>query len=391
MSDRKQPVAVPPAYEGREQTLVKHILLRDYLERVAWNILSFKSDFVFVDGFSGPWMNVNDDYSDTSFGIAIEKLRRVKAGFAAKNECRSLRCVFVEKGTAAFEKLSQAANSAPDLQAKALAGKFEDRVDDVLRLVGRGFALTFVDPTGWSFDLKKLAPLLKHQPGEVLVNFMYEHFKRFIDDKRPEIIRSQTLPFGDPNWRADYNELITGGSSKEAAVLEVFKRKLREVCGFTYVASARVQNRTASKTHFHLVYGTRSVKGLVEFRKVEKDAMRAQEDCRVQARETDRRANSQQQGLFSGLELAELMADRDPRAPDRERAREAVIEAVEGGPVPYEDLLPAILQDHSVTQPELKDLLMDLRSEGRVAFHGMLPGKKKPHEGMYIAPVRRAA
>lgn len=382
--DRRQPVAVPPAYLGREQTLVKHILLRDYLERVAWNILSFKSDFVFVDGFSGPWKHASDDYSDTSFGIAIEELRKVKAGFAKKNVQKSLRCVFVEKRTAAFAKLSGAAESASDLKAKALSGTFEDRVDDVLKIVGLGFVLTFVDPTGWSFDLKKLVPLLKHQPGEVLVNFMYEHFKRFIDDKRPEIIKSQTLPFGDPNWRVDYDALIAAGSSKEEAVLGVFKRKLREVCGFTYVASTRVQNRTASKTHFHLVYGTRSVKGLVEFRKVEKDAMRAQEDCRIQAKETDRQSNSLQQGLFSGLQLAEFTANPDPRAEDRAKAGDWVRHEVVNGPIPYEDLLPEILQAYSVTEPELKDLLVDLRSEGVVDFEGMKPQQRKPDKGVTI-------
>src|SRR5690349_5408006 len=116
MSDRK-PVALPPEYQGRAQTSGKHRMLRRHLERVAWNILNFKDDFVFVDGFSGPWNNVTDDYSDTSFGIAIEELRKAKAGFAeAKKARRSLRCVFVEKHTAAFKKLSEAAASAPDLE-----------------------------------------------------------------------------------------------------------------------------------------------------------------------------------------------------------------------------------------------------------------------------------
>jgi three-Cys-motif partner protein len=384
MSDRKPPVAVPPVYKGREQTLVKHILLRDYLERVAWNILSFKDDFVFVDGFSGPWKHASDDYSDTSFGIAIEKLRKVKQGFADRNERRSLRCVFVEKRTAAFQKLSGAAASASDLKAQALSGTFEDHVDDVLRIVGRGFALTFVDPTGWSFDLRKLAPLLKHQPGEVLVNFMYEHFKRFIDDKRPEIIRSQTLPFGDPNWRADYDRLIGDGHSKEEAILEVFKSKLRQVCSFTFVASARVRNRTAGKTHFHLVYGTRHQKGLVEFRRVEKDAMRAQEDCRVQAKESDRIESSGQSGLFSALQLAEELADPDPRADDRQRARQWVVGALGPAPIPYEDCLVEVLQAYSVTEPELKDLLVDLRKEGLVDFDGMKWKQRKPDKGVTI-------
>lgn len=384
--DRRKPVPVPPEYRGREQTLVKHILLRDYLARVAWNILSFRSDFVFVDGFSGPWMDTRGDYSDTSFGIAIDELRKVKAGFAAKGEQKSLRCVFVERRTAAFDKLSKAAASASDLKAEALSGTFEDRVNDVLKIVSHGFALTFVDPTGWSFDLRKLAPLLKHQPGEVLVNFMYEHFKRFIDDKRPEIIKSQTLPFGDADWRIDYDALIATGSSKEEAVLEVFKRKLREVCGFPYVASARVQNRTASKTHFHLVYGTRHVKGLIEFRKVEKDAMRAQEDCRVQAKETDRLENTRQGGLFSALDLAEHLADPDPRAEERERARRWVLRELKIGPIPYEDCRIEILQSYSVTEPELKDLLVAVRDEGLAEFEGMKVRQRKPDEGVTIRP-----
>lgn len=391
MRNRKPPVAVPPAYRGREQTLVKHILLREYLERVAYNILSFKDDFVFVDGFSGPWMNASDDYSDTSFGIAIEKLRKIKQGFLDRNESRSLRCVFVEKRTAAFERLSKAAASASDLQVKALSGGFEDHVNHVLRIVGRGFALTFVDPTGWSFDLKKLAPLLSREPGEVLVNFMYEHFKRFIDDKRSEIIQSQTLPFGDPNWRSDYDRLIRIGFSTEQAVLKVFKSKLREVCGFTYVASARVWNRTANKTHFHLVYGTRHQKGLVEFRRAEKDAMRAQEDARVQAKEADRIENSRQGGLFSALQLAEQLADPDPRAEDRQKAREWILMELEPGPMSYEKCLVDVLQEYSVTEPELKDVLVGLRKEGLVDFAGMRATQRKPDRGVTImARAKRA-
>ncbi len=45
----------PEFYEGREQTFVKHLFLERYLEQVAFHVLWFRDDFVYVDGFSGPW------------------------------------------------------------------------------------------------------------------------------------------------------------------------------------------------------------------------------------------------------------------------------------------------------------------------------------------------
>ncbi len=50
----------PEFYRGREQTYLKHFFLEKYLERVAWNILSFRDEFVYVDGFSGPWKSEDE-------------------------------------------------------------------------------------------------------------------------------------------------------------------------------------------------------------------------------------------------------------------------------------------------------------------------------------------
>ena len=68
------------AYAGREQTYLKHFVLKKYLERVAYNIFSFRPDFTYVDGFSGPWKSDDERYEDTSFSIAIEQLRSVQIG-----------------------------------------------------------------------------------------------------------------------------------------------------------------------------------------------------------------------------------------------------------------------------------------------------------------------
>lgn len=274
---------LPEEYRGRAQSYVKHRVLQEYLQRAAMVILSAWPDFVFVDGFSGPWGNSRTDLSDTSFGIAVEKLREARANWAAHNKNRNVRCVFVERRAAAFARLKQAANTVGDFDVTPLRGQFEDHIAEIRRIAGRSFTLTFVDPTGWSFDLKKLAPLLRRKPGEVLVNFMYEHFRRFIDDKRPEIRESQDRAFGGSGWRDRYAGLLAQGLDKEEAVLEVFKHQLRKTCDFDFVASARIRHPLASKTHFYLVYGTRHLKGLVEFRKAEKEALHVEEGYRMQA------------------------------------------------------------------------------------------------------------
>jgi hypothetical protein len=62
-------------YHGREQTYAKHLFLEQYLERVAFHIAYAHDEFVYVDGFSGPWKAIDEGLEDTSFMIAIRKLQ----------------------------------------------------------------------------------------------------------------------------------------------------------------------------------------------------------------------------------------------------------------------------------------------------------------------------
>jgi three-Cys-motif partner protein len=310
---------LPEEYRGRSQSYVKHLVLSAYLERAAMVILSAWPDFVFVDGFSGPWRNSRPDLSDTSFGIAVRELRAARANWAVQNRQRQVRCVFVERRAEAYARLRQASNTIKDMEVTPLRGQFEDHIDEIKRIAGRSFTLTFVDPTGWSFDLQKLAPLLRRKPGEVLVNFMYEHFRRFIEDKRSEIRSSQDRAFGGAAWRNRYASLLAQGLNKEEAALEVFKFQLRKVCDFDFVGSARIRHPTARRTHFYLVYGTRSLKGLVEFRRAEKEALRGEEALRVQAQDHAQVDRTGQTSMFSALEATGAPDLPDPRREEQPR------------------------------------------------------------------------
>src|SRR5690606_38833528 len=118
-------------------------------------------------------------YFDTSFRVALDVLKDAQQKISEKKkELRTVRCCFVEKSKSKHKVLESEVAKYHDpntsFYAKAIRGEFEEVVPEILDFIGRSFALTFIDPTGWTgYDYKKVAPLLLHQPGEVMINFMY--------------------------------------------------------------------------------------------------------------------------------------------------------------------------------------------------------------------------
>ena len=128
-------------YKGREQTYLKHFFLEKYLERVAYVIGFSHPEFVYVDGFSGPWKSENEAFEDTSFIIAINVLRRVRDGLAKKGKEPRIRCLFVEKDPQAFTALESAVQNVADLEITPLNGDFEALIPKILGFIGRSFSL----------------------------------------------------------------------------------------------------------------------------------------------------------------------------------------------------------------------------------------------------------
>ncbi|OYY88632.1 MAG: hypothetical protein B7Y45_14355, partial [Sphingomonas sp. 28-66-16] len=62
-------------YEGREPAFVKHTFLDKYLPALIGKVCSRYDEFVYVDGFAGPWKSAaGEKFEDTSFGIALNHM-----------------------------------------------------------------------------------------------------------------------------------------------------------------------------------------------------------------------------------------------------------------------------------------------------------------------------
>jgi three-Cys-motif partner protein len=249
-------------YRHREQTYLKHFFLERYLDRVGFNICSFKDDFVYVDGFSGPWKSRDEQFDDTSFMIAIQKLRKVREGIERQGrQPPEIRCVFVEKDPKAFRELQLAVHGIADIEITPIPGEFEQVIPAILKAIRQSFSLTFIDPTGWTgFGLQRITPILQHIPGEVIVNFMFDYINRSFGVSFDNL-------FGGPGW----DPLMS-----EDETIQLYSDRMKVAGLFDYVTSTRILNPTSDRTYFYLVYGTRHWKGLKEFRDVEKGLVEEQ-------------------------------------------------------------------------------------------------------------------
>ena len=380
----------PEHYEGREQTYVKHFVLEMYLERVAYNIYSFRQDFVYVDGFSGPWKSANESYEDTSFKIAIDVLRKVRDGLWNTHGKRvDFRCLFIEKHTKPYSELKAAVEKIGDVQLKLIHGAFEDHVSDIYDFAQRSFSLIFIDPTGWhGFPMEKISPLLNLR-GEVLINFMSDFINRFIEDSRPEIAATFDTLFGG-EWYSGWKSLTEQGLSREAAAIDFYTTRLKDAGNFKYVTSTRILKPTADRSYFYLIYATQHWKGIQEFRRVERRAVEMQERVRNAAKYRSEVSRKGMDSLF-GVQFmdAAISSFEEEKDVQLKRGHAKLVEILKAHPsgLKYEELLGMTLQTPLVWESNLKDWIADLRDRGKVDIPDLKPPQRVARIGQTLIPT----
>lgn len=291
----------PELYVGREQTLVKHFILRKYLERFALIVGSYRDTITYVDCFSGPWNSRSQELKDSSFSIALEELRKACGRYKEQGRTIKLRCFFLEKDPEAYAKLAEFAEHVDDAEIETRNCELAEAIHDILRFVRQGgvrsFPFIFIDPTGWSgFAMDTIAPLLQLNPGEMLINFMTSHITRFIESPQEETRQSFEVLFGSGVYQAEIQGLSK--QEREDTLVQLYAQNVKKTGGFSHVCSAIVLHPEINRTHFHLIYATRHPKGVDVFKEVEKKAMSVMAQARADAQQR-RRTKSGQQELFS--------------------------------------------------------------------------------------------
>lgn len=286
-------------YHGREQTFLKHRILRSYLRQWAIKLGSVARRrpvrLCYVDVFAGPWNSAGGNLEDTSIAIALDALDEAANVWSAQGYQVVVEAFFVERDRRAFERLQQ---FLTERQGRALAharrGEFADHAPAIARQLGRDAAFVFVDPTGWKgAAMSAIVPLVRGERRDVLVNVMFDHLNRFKDDPRA-FLRDQMQAFfglGD-------EELPPGLSEEE--LFELYRGKLKDRCGLRHAADLIVPHPTQARTKFRLVVGGNQPPVLEVFRDVEHEVVGAEAaEVRDAARSRLREARSGQLSLLA--------------------------------------------------------------------------------------------
>lgn len=372
-------------YAGREQTLVKHIILEHYLERFAHIVGYYWDAITYIDCFSGPWNVRSNNLDDSSFSIAVKQLKSARHNLADKRLQRgkhdlALRCFFLERDHQKYQRLSDFASQQADIEIVTKNKALEHSIDEIVEFVHARrdtFTFIFVDPTGWGgFGMDVIGPLLKLDNCEVLINFMTGYIVRFAEHRKKNVRASFDRLFGD----VDFRRRIAGkqGLEREEELVRAYCDAVRTAGGFDYVCPAIVLQPEKNRTHFHLLYATRNSKGVEEFKKAEKQAMAQMELKRGEARQRKRHLQTGQRELFSAEDM------HDPGYYDdlRQRHCQAVMNEVRtalssGSRVRYGILWEKTLLHPLVWESDLSRWIKDWEKAGQVRIEGLASPRHK--------------
>ena len=299
-----------------------------------------------------------------------------------------LRCFFLEKTPSAYAKLKQFADKQDDVEIETKNKKLEDAIQDILNFVQDGgpksFPFIFIDPKGWSgFALETITPLLKLNPGEVLITFMTEHIRRFIEWPQKQNQESFIKLFGSSQFKDKLKGLEE--KDREDAIVTAYSDRVKIVGAYGYTSSAIVLHPKKNRTHFHLIYATRDPKGIEVFKDAEKKAMPVMEKTRdeAQKREREERTGQTELGLFSGTVTQDPSEYfRSLRERYISRARAAVLALLQTKKqLAYDEAWSSAMTFPLTWESDLKDWIRDWEQNGRLEIMGMKKKQSVPQLG----------
>lgn len=368
-------------YAEREQACVKHFVLEHYLQQLALKVGGYQAGTTlnYIDGFSGPWQHASEELRDTSPHVAMSELLSAKRHLAKNGKDFYVRGFFVESDPGAHVLLQELLEGFDGIDGVEVhCSEFESKIADACRFATFGkkpFAFIFIDPTGWTgYPLQAIRPLLCVKRCEVLINFMTKDIVRFVDDESSTALPTFVALFGDASYREAWRGLE--GLDREDKIVDTYCQRLREAGGFNHVGATIILNPQHDRTHYHLIYATRSLHGLVAFRETERRAFPQQHELRAEARQR-RRVDSRGQAELFDAPLMETRYMEGLRERYQDQAHVAVEARLRGqGRVSFDELVGVALSFPMTSLGDLQLWLDELRKEQRVEYLGLRPRQR---------------
>ncbi len=376
-------------YVDREQAYVKHIFLERYLEALFHKTGSSYNHIVYIDGFAGPWLSANEQFGDTSFGIALSALRKARASLQQRGRNVTMTAMLVEKRLEAHVKLAMLQPRFPEISIKTYNSDFRAIVQQLADDIPRdAFAFYLIDPKGWSIPLEGLRPLLSRRSSEVVFNFMFEFINRAASmNEHVTAGLDELMPHS--NWQqrlrdaeAAFGRYGLSGDDRKDVLVGAFSDSLKQIGGYEYVAEITILRPLKDRPIYCLVYGSRHESGIEVFRDCQMKALHTQAELRAQGKVRATEAKSGQNELFESM--LDMAPDKTAAmlAEAKKKATAKVLELTPKAPdhITYKKLWPAVMTEHVVRLTDVNTICADLKKKNELVFLDWEPRGRVPKD-----------
>lgn len=271
---------------------MKHFFLEQYLESLLFKVGWIYREIVYVDGFAGPWLSQDEKFGDTSFGIALGKLRQVKEQLKKQGRNVRVRAILVEQDRAAYAKLQDVPSRFPDIAIETLHGDFIALCGTIKASIRSAFSFVFVDPKGFAVDTAELSKLISRDNCEVVFNLMFEFINRF------KTLASLAPTYDRLYPGIDWRGRIDGTAATKHEIIGCFKDAMALVGKYPYCLEARILKPVANQHLYSLIYATRHPAGVEVFRDAQIKSMYEQAATRSSTGQRRREEKSHQAEMF---------------------------------------------------------------------------------------------
>jgi three-Cys-motif partner protein len=383
-------------YVGREQSYVKHVFLEGYLERLVHKTASVYQHIVYVDGFAGPWQSANERFEDTSFGIALNALRRAKASWKEHHRDVKMSAFLVERSAEAYKRLAEISNKYPDVEVKTHASDFVAVLPDLLKEIPKSaFTFFFIGPKGWRIRLNDLSPMLARDNSEVIFNFMFDFINRAASVDDPGIVTGldELIPYGNRRAKLKDAESVASSrlnsSERKEILVGAFIESLARLGNYRYVAETTILRPLSDRPLYCLCYATRNRHGIEVFRDCQVKALTEQAKTRASGKMKHTSTSTGQGEFFESL--YEMGPNELTSFLERERqgAKNTLLQLVPAAPnfIRYEILWPQVLLRHVVRLPDVNKIAAKLRTNKRLIFPDWQSAKRVPQQHYRVQRV----
>jgi three-Cys-motif partner protein len=361
------------AYAGREQSYVKHYFLDSYLQNLVFKVAGSYDHIVYVDGFSGPWQSGGENFTDTSFGIALNILHSAKQTWKQLKPNRTITVTahLVERSKASFAELNKIPAKYPDIEIVPHHGDFVALAEELANCIPKdAFVFLFIDPKGWRIDMEGISKLLSLPNCEVVFNFMFDFINRAASMKDPALVKSLNKLITTDEWRKKLIVAVGEAKPNRGLVLvEAFSTTLANIGGYKFAAAIPVLRPLKDRPLYYLVYATRKPPGIEVFRNCQINTLQRQAEVRGSTKLATSTAKTGQSEAFAFDEMNKSNTDRYLK----EEAAAAQAYLHEITPIApdtavYGDIWPRILTRHAIRKTELNKLAAAARQDKSIEF-----------------------